>query len=170
MASSSASVSSRLSGKRALQRRDVELLHAHQRAHGPLALSAVGIGEHLRQNLRHNLPGHAEFILQPAALAFLTAIGEFAPEVIDFALTVAHHLEGDRLVKPEMRPAVERGEALAVELKLDGQDRARLLAMDVAPGLGVAAELVDPRILEDGDVEIGRLLSLRVEPQTGCDF
>src|SRR5215470_10630862 len=40
--SSGVFVNSGLPGKGALQRRDVEFLHAHQRAHRPLALGAVG--------------------------------------------------------------------------------------------------------------------------------
>jgi hypothetical protein len=69
-----------------------------------------------------------------------------------------------------MRPAVERGESLAFEFEFDGEYRAGRLAMDVAPGFGVAADLIDARILKDRGIEIRRLLGLCIEPQTWRDL
>ena len=63
-----------------------------------------------------------------------------------------------------MRSAIERGEGLTVEFEFDGQDRARLLGMDLASGLGVAADLIDPRIAKDAGVKARRFLGLGIEP------
>jgi hypothetical protein len=63
-------------------------------------------------------------------------------------LTLAHHLKRDRLVELKTRPAIERGEGLAFEFELDGKYRAGRFAMDVAAGFGVAADLIDARILK----------------------
>ena len=53
-----------------------------------------------------------------------------------------------------MGPAIKRREDLAFEFELDGQYRPWLLAVDVAPGLGVVADVMDARILEDRGIEI----------------
>jgi hypothetical protein len=66
----------------------------------------------MRQDGRHHLPGEAEFILEPAAPAFLAAFRQLAPEIIDLVLRLASDLERDRLVELEMRAAIERDEAL----------------------------------------------------------
>jgi hypothetical protein len=71
----------------------------------------------MRQDGRHHLPGEAEFILEPAALAFLAALRQLAPEIIDIVLRLAGDLERDRLVELEMRAAIERDEALPFNLK-----------------------------------------------------
>ena len=81
-----------------------------------------------------------------------------APEMIDLVLGVAHHLERHRFVELELRSAVERGEGLSFELELDDHDRARRLAVDLAAGLGVAADLFDLRIGKDRGVELRRVL------------
>ncbi|MGH8429463.1 MAG: hypothetical protein ACREUF_03575 [Solimonas sp.] len=42
--------------------------------------------------------------------------------------------------------------------------------MDVLPGLTVARDLRDLRILEDADLEPGSFLGLLVEPKAGVSF
>src|SRR5262249_774680 len=74
-----------------------------------------------------------------------------------------------RFVELEERPAVERGERLAVELELDGQDRAGGAPVDLVAGFAVAADRDDARVLEDARVVAGGLLGFVVEPQAGRD-
>src|SRR5579872_6289568 len=105
----------------------------------------------------YDLPGQAVSVLQPAARAFLAAVAQLLPEPVDFALTVAHDLKGDRFAELELRSAVERGEGLPFEFERDHHDGARFLAVDVA---AVAVDLFDPRIGEDRDVEIRRFFGL----------
>ena len=56
---------------------------------------------------RHHLPRDAELVLEPAALALLAALGQPGPVVVSLLLVGAHDLEGDRLVEPGLRAAVE---------------------------------------------------------------
>src|SRR5262249_9724548 len=81
----------------------------------------------------------------------------------DLRLVLAVDLEGDRLVEPVLRPAVERGELLAVELEGHGHHGALL----ARPGRAVARDVGDARVREDRRVEARGLLALRVEPQPG---
>ena len=46
--------------------------------------------------------------------------------MVDLLLVRAVDEQGDRLAERELGAAVDRGVALAVELEVDGQDRARL--------------------------------------------
>src|ERR1700722_17292457 len=90
---------------------DVELGHLHHGLHGPGVLEQGGeLGG-------YDLPGEAEPVLEPAALALAAAGGGFGPVGIDLLLGVAADDEGDGLGELEGGPAVERGEALAVELE-----------------------------------------------------
>src|SRR6266498_3820804 len=106
--------------ERPLQLRDVELLHPQQRLHGPPGLLLVRIAHHLGKHGRHDLPGEAVLVLEPAALLGLrvTARGQLVPVLIHFLLRLAHDLEGDGFVELEDGAAVERGERLPVELEL----------------------------------------------------
>ena len=72
----------------------------------------------------HDLPGQAELVLQPAALAVLAAVAELVPVVVDLVLVGAADLERDRLVEGELRAAVDDGERLPVELEAHGEHRA----------------------------------------------
>ncbi|MCY1456064.1 hypothetical protein D9M71_732590 [compost metagenome] len=89
--------------------------------------------------------------------------------MIHFVLGLAVDLEGHRFGKGEDRPAVEGGEALAVQLEADCQHRARFLAMDFPARLAVMADGGDLRVGKDADVEIGGGLGLVVEPQARGD-
>ncbi len=62
---------------------DVELLHLQESLRHPLRLPGVGVRQHLRQDARDDLPGHAVLVLQPPAGTFLAALTELAPEIVD---------------------------------------------------------------------------------------
>jgi hypothetical protein len=80
------------------------------------------------------------------------------------------HLERDRLVELEMRAAVEGDKSLSLELELDGHDRPGLSPMGLMALFAIAACPHDPGILEDGEISIGRILGLAIEPQAGRDL
>src|SRR5919109_2530420 len=63
------------SSVRPLQLCDVELLHLEHRGHHALRFFGVLVVQHLEQDCRHDLPGHAEAVLEPTALHFLPARG-----------------------------------------------------------------------------------------------
>src|SRR6516164_4813802 len=62
-----------------------------------------------------------EFVLEPAALAFLADVAEFLPEIVHPGLALEHHLKRDSFVELKMRSAVKRGEGLTLQFELDGQ-------------------------------------------------
>src|SRR5690349_3052900 len=69
------------SGGGLLQLGDHDPLHAHHRVgHALRSLTVAGRGQ-LDQPARHDLPGHSEAVLQPAARPLLAAVGERVPEV-----------------------------------------------------------------------------------------
>src|SRR5262249_5686229 len=88
---------------------------------------------------------------------------------VDLLLGVAMDLERDRLVELEKRAAIEGDEFLSADLELHGHDRARFPAVHLESLLPEAADLPDLGVLEDGCVELRRLLGLRIEPQAGLD-
>src|SRR6476469_9651605 len=53
---------------RSLQFGDIDLHHLQHCIGHSLGLFAVRVGGHLRQDLRHDLPGQSELVFQPAAL------------------------------------------------------------------------------------------------------
>jgi hypothetical protein len=63
-------------------------------------------------------------------------------------------------------PAVDAGEAHAVDLPVHGHDHPGL----ARSALGVARLVQDATVLEDRHVELGGLLGLGVEPEVGCDL
>src|SRR5437868_2948917 len=74
-------------------RGDVDLLHLEHRFHHPLALRRVRGFDQLDQAVRHDLPGHAEFVLEPAAGLLRAAVHQIVPVVGDLFLRVAIDLE-----------------------------------------------------------------------------
>jgi hypothetical protein len=68
-----------------------------------------------------------------------------------------------------LRAAIERQELLPGDLEGDGHDRSRFFAVYLDSLFSIAADLSDFGVLEDGGVEFGRLLGLRIEPQAGRD-
>src|SRR5262249_29688924 len=109
-----------------LQCRQVELAHLQHRLHRAVGALRVGVREHLFHAGRHHLPGEAEAVPEPTALALLSAVGELLPEVVDLILGLAFDRERDRLVEAELRAAVDADEPLAVELELDCHHHPRL--------------------------------------------
>ena len=123
--------------------------------------------EQFRQDRRDDLPRDAVPVLQPAARPrFAAALGEPGPVLVDLLLRSAVHLERDGLGELVFRPAVQRGELLAVQLEAHRHHRARR----PRAGLAVIRDVGDPRVPEDRRVEPGRLLALGVEPQPRGDL
>src|SRR5438309_6493379 len=92
---------------RVAQRGDVQLAHLEHRVHrapGPLR---VRVREQLLHAGRHDLPRQPVAVLEPAARPLLTALGQPLPVVVDLVLVHAGDLEGDGLVKGELRTAVD---------------------------------------------------------------
>src|SRR5262245_12986642 len=119
---------------------DIELAHLEHGSHGPLCPFGIGVLQQLCQRGGYHLPGQAEFVLQPAALAFAAAIRELAPEVIDVLLSVAQDLERDRLGELEEGAAVKSEKLEILDLEGDAHDRSRLLAVDFFTLLSIAAD------------------------------
>src|SRR5437773_3388963 len=69
-----------------LQRLDIDLAHLEHGRHDPLRLFPVRIFEQFGQHVGSYLPRHAELVLQPAAWAWLAALGEAVPELVDLFL------------------------------------------------------------------------------------
>src|ERR1700693_4375504 len=66
---------------------DVDLLHLHHRLECALGGCGIGIRNRLRQNQWRNLPGHAPFVLAPAARALFPAVADDGvPVAIRFGL------------------------------------------------------------------------------------
>src|SRR3546814_12984950 len=70
------------------------------------------------------LPRHAKPVLDPAAGLLLTAVHKGVPVAIYLGLVLAEDLERDRLVRRELRPAVQGRELDAVDLEVDEHRRA----------------------------------------------
>jgi hypothetical protein len=90
--------------------------------HGSIAASLVRVAHQLGVLSRDDLPGQSVAVLQPAARAFLAAFGKPGPLVVDLLLVDAMDHERDRLVKRELRTAVDRRELLPVQCEVDRQD------------------------------------------------
>src|ERR1043166_9682966 len=91
------------------QRGDVDLVHFHHRIHHALGLGFVRITEHVAENDGGHLPRKPEFVFEPAARARLAAMGEkFLQKITDLVLSLAVHVERDRLVELKLPPAVKR--------------------------------------------------------------
>ena len=103
--------------------------------------------------------------LSRTARALLASLGELLPVVVDLGLVGAVDLERQRLGEGVLGPAVQRQERLAVELEADRHHR----PLRAWAGGAVAGDLDDPRVGEDRRVQLRRLLSFGVEPETGCD-
>src|SRR3954463_1608403 len=115
---------------RLLQRREIELLHPHQRLHYVLRFLWVRLRQEVHQAGRHDLPAHAEPVGHPAAQPFVAAGGELRPEFVDVRLRLTVDDERDRRRELEVRAAVERGKLLSIEHEADRHDR--------SPGTGSA--------------------------------
>src|SRR5438874_423847 len=149
-----------------LERCEIDLFHLHQCMHQPLHPSRILAP--LVPLVRRYLPGKTVFIRKPAALHFLAAAGyELLPIIIDLLLRLAVDHERDRCGELELRPAVQGYELLSIQLERHRHHRA-LLPRRLFPG--VMSHCLDLRILEHGDIELHRLLSLIIEPQKWSNF
>src|SRR5438874_4742887 len=103
-----------------LQFWNFDLLHLKHRFHDSFRFFGILVVQHLNQHSWGDLPRKTEFVLEPAALRFLTAIrSEFLPKIIDFLLRLAVHYKRDRLIKFKGWTAVERSEFLAFDLEFN---------------------------------------------------
>jgi amino acid efflux transporter len=111
---------------RPLKLRDVELAHLEHGLHGPAGLVAVRVTEQFAEHGRDDLPGQAVAVLEPTALAGLTAAREeLLPVVVDLLLGLHADEQRDRLGEGELRAAVEHHELAAGQLEGAGEYRAR---------------------------------------------
>src|SRR5215510_6544134 len=148
------------------QFREIELLHLQKRVGDALGFFGVRIRHHFSERGGDDLPGNAEFILQPAAGLFAAFLGQSVPEVVDLFLGVAINLEGHGLAELELWPAIERHERLPVDFEFCHHYGTWLLAVDLLAGFSITTDFPEFRILEHGDVERRRFLGFCIEPQT----
>src|SRR6185436_5890199 len=146
---------------RLLNALDVELLHLHHGLHDALDLLLITVCEQFHQHLRRDLPKQSKLVLEPAAFNLLTTFGKFLPKVVDFLLRLTMNDERHGLGEFELRPTIEGGELLTVELEGYGHDR----PLWPRAYLAIAGCAQDFGILENGDVEIHRFLSVVVLPK-----
>jgi hypothetical protein len=85
---------------------EVDLLHLQQRRHGPLGPRAVRVADQALHHGGHDLPRHAESVLEPAALLRLgvAAFAQRVPEVVHLPLVPAGDPVRDGLGEPELGP------------------------------------------------------------------
>src|SRR3981081_859191 len=82
---------------RALQRGDVELAHLQQRFHHLSGVPGLRVAHHLAQGRGDALSGDTQQTLTPAARAFLAAIGEARPGLIELVLRLTGRDEREGL-------------------------------------------------------------------------
>ena len=158
-------IASPSSAKQPFHLRDVELLHAHDRAHDAIGALSVAT-QKLRQDTRDDLPGDAELVGEPAALDMLAALRKLLPQRIDFSLVVAIDHERNRGRELVVRAAVQRQESLAVDLEENRHHRALLAGRELA----VARRRQNAAVRKDREVVGDRLFGVEIEPETGRDF
>src|SRR5450755_2884192 len=79
----------RSAGIRLVEVGDHDLLHLHHGLHGAIGLLAIRIPQVTAEGRGHNLPGQAEFVLEPSAFRFLAAVGDQSvPEVVHLLLAL----------------------------------------------------------------------------------
>ncbi len=72
----------------------------------------------LHQLSRNDLPAQAELVLEPAAHRLLAAVGdELVPVMVDLVLRIDADEERHRLGELELRTAIQRVEALSLQLE-----------------------------------------------------
>src|SRR5262249_4027918 len=91
---------------------------------------------------------------------------QLVPVVVDFLLRVAIDYERDRLGEFELRPAVESGVGLALDLEGRRHDG----AFGQRHAVSIAGNRAHLRILEYRDVELRGLFGLVVKPEKRRDL
>src|SRR5262249_17890040 len=87
------------------------------------------------QDARRDLPGEAPAVLAPAASALLAAVADDGvPVTVGLFLVLGQDHEADRLVRLEIRPAIQADVRLAQDGELDGEILAQLRRRDVHGG------------------------------------
>ena len=87
---------------------DVDLSHLHHRIERALGGGGIGIGYRFRQSHRRNLPGHAPFVLAPAARTLFPAVADDrVPVAIGFSLVGGCDLKRECFVVLERGSTVE---------------------------------------------------------------
>src|SRR5205809_7728160 len=85
-----------------LQFWNFDLLHLKHRFHDSFRFFGILVVQHVNQHGWGDLPRKTKFVLEPAALRFLTAIGsEFLPKIIHFFLGIAVYDKGDGFIELE---------------------------------------------------------------------
>src|SRR5262245_7693768 len=107
-----------------------QLLHVHQVGIG------VGSLHELAQVLWHDLPAEAKPIFTPTTLLCLRHTRQSLPIIIDLVLAFTGNRERHRFVELELRTGIDSGEALATQLKVNGQFFAGHLLLKVSEPLG----------------------------------
>src|SRR5580658_1349154 len=153
-------------GVRFLLSGDIQFSHLLHGRHGALRPGRILVTQQLGKSRRHHLPRQAVAVLEPAAAPFSACGGKFLPQTVDLCLAVAADDERDRFRELEMRTAVEGGDLLAIQLERNRHDG----ALRTGTGRTIAHDFQNPRVAEEGHVEIRGLLGLGVEPQERTDL
>src|SRR5262245_19921091 len=98
--------------------------------------------------LGDDLPREAQPVLEPAADTLLATVRQMVPVVVDLLLVVARDHEGDGLAELEFGSAIQRDEALAVDLEIHGHDGPGLLPRGPFGGLRIRRRLEDSPVLK----------------------
>ncbi len=101
------------------QRLDFNLHHIEHGLGDAAGTRLVLVLHHLDEFDRHDLPGHAVSVLQPAAGSPGTALAQRIPKTVDLGLIVAIDDEGHRMVERIHRSGLHGVELDAAELELD---------------------------------------------------
>ena len=162
----------RLAGQRArlggliiglLQRVDIQLYHLHHGFHHALGFFSILIVDHLRQDVRHDLPRDAKFVLQPATLHRLAAVrDQGVPQTVDFGLVLTRDDQRNRVVEAVVRSAVERVILLSGEREIDEEGFACFGTRRVD---ACAQNPIDARVEENRRIKLRGLFRLAIEPE-----
>ena len=96
----------------------VNLDHRHHRGHRFLHLLRIRVADHLREQDRVDLPGHAELVGDPPACDGRAAFAESRPVAIDFILRLALDGDGDPLLKVNCGPPLSATNSRPSSVKL----------------------------------------------------
>src|SRR6185312_9202014 len=138
-----------------------DLGHLQHRLRHAIRLLAIGILHQFHEDVRDDLPGHAELVGKPAAHIWLAALRESVPIVIDLVLRVAMDDERDCRGELVLRAAVEGDERLPIEPELGGHHGSLL----PRPSVAIAINAQDLGILENRYIEARRLFGPVIKPE-----
>ena len=146
-----------------LQHVDVKLHHLHHGFHHAPGFVAILIVEHLRQDVRHNLPRDAKFVFQPATLHRLAAVrDQGVPQTVDFSLVFTRDGQRNRVVEAVVRSAVERVILLSGEREIDEEGFACFGTRRVD---ACVQNPIDACVVENRRIKLRGLFGLAIEPE-----